>query len=495
LRISHFHLIICTVLVLACLTAASLGLAGAANVKVSSDLQAAIDAASPGDTLNVAPGVYGKIEISKRLNLIGNGAVISTSDNEACVRVLADGVKISGFIVRDGFYGISMDTVQNCVITHNTVIHCAQPGIMLKFCKNNTIEYNNASFNGLGGEGWYGIYLTNSDGNLIQGNSAINNGAYGINLFPSCNNNTIRGNLLERNMYGLYMFRDCTGNRIESNRMTRNTNSGLDMRLNCHDNLIINNTMSGNAVAGVTLMDSGSNTLRGNEIASNARYGVQIQGSAEGNVIANNSISDSQTGIYLDAGRNYIYANRISDNVVSAEDRSQNIWYAPYPQGGNLWSDYVGKDEMRGPDQDQPGPDRFGDEPYKINDGNSDKYPIMGGQVRQITIIDASASSTKVRAGDNLALRVRLGSKYGIAQVFCRAVGPEGSAPGSHVRMTPAGDVYQGSMSTALMDPGKYDLMISVQDRRGYELEEKVGEFEVQSRSGWSINSSIPVSK
>ncbi|HWQ20775.1 MAG TPA: NosD domain-containing protein [Methanotrichaceae archaeon] len=474
-----------------------LGPVGAASVKVSSNLQAAIDAASPGDTLNVAPGVYGKIEVSKRLNLIGSGSgsVISTSDNEACVKVLADGVKISGFVVRDGFYGISMDTVQNCVISHNTVIHCAQPGIMLKFCKNNTIEYNNASFNGLGGEGWYGIYLTNSDGNIIQGNSALGNGAYGINLFPSCNNNTIRGNLLEGNMYGLYMFRDCTGNRIESNRMTRNTNSGMDMRFNCHDNLIINNTMSGNAVAGVTFMDCGSNTLKGNEIDSNARYGVQIQGSSEGNVIANNTISDSQTGIYLDASSNHIYANRISDNVVSAEDRGQNAWHALYPQGGNLWSDYVGKDELRGPNQDLPGSDRFGDEPYKINDENSDKYPIMGGQVRQITIIDVSPSSAKVRAGDNLALRVRLESKYGIAQVFAHAAGEKGTAPGSNARLIPAGDVYQGSMSTALMDTGKYDIMLSAQDRRGYELDEKVGEVEVQPRSGWSLSSSLPESK
>lgn len=142
------------------LAALFLPCACAVTVQVSSNLQAAIDAAAPGDVLQVGPGAYDKIEITKSLNLVGNGATITAGDRDACIRVLADKVNISGFLVMDGFYGISLENVTNCKISDNTVIRCTQPGIMLKFSDDNIVERNNASFNGLGGEGWYGIYLT-----------------------------------------------------------------------------------------------------------------------------------------------------------------------------------------------------------------------------------------------------------------------------------------------------------------------------------------------
>ena len=68
----------------------------------------------------------------------------------------------------------------------------------------------------------------------------------------------------------------------------------------------------------------------------------------------NNNISDSQTGIFLDSGKNQIYGNSIEDNVIQAEDRGINTWNAGYPVGGNLWSDYQGQDAMQGPGQNVP---------------------------------------------------------------------------------------------------------------------------------------------
>ncbi len=462
-------------------------IANAATIQVNSNLQAAIDAASPGDTLQVAPGVYDKIEITKKLNLVGKGATIKADERDACVRVLTDGVSISGFVVRNGFYGISLDSVRDCKITHNTVIYCVQPGIMLKFSNNNLVAYNNASFNGIIGEGWYGIYLTNSNENQIIGNVAYGNGAYGINLFPSCNNNTIKGNFLSGNMYGLYMFTDCSNNLIESNTMSKNTNSGMDIRFNCHDNFIMNNTMENNAVAGITLMEkSGKNTIKGNKISGNGRYGVQIQSDSNENVVANNTISLSQTGIFLDANGNQIHSNSIIENTVQAEDRGTNTWYASYPLGGNLWSEYIGVDKMLGPDQDQPGKDRFGDKPYKINDNAEDKDPIMGNQIPQVRIIDKSVSPVKARVGDNIFIKAKLAAKYGMAQVSAHAFGPDGKEAEAYCRLVQSGDYYSGSMSTALMDPGKYEIALSAKDLRGYELKETLGEIELTSRGGFA---------
>lgn len=458
-------------------------IANAATIDVNSNLQAAIDAASSGDTIRVAPGVYDRIDITKSLNLIGNGAVIKGDERDACVRVLADGVSISGFVVRNGFYGISLDSVRNCRIYRNTVVYCAQPGIMLKFSNNNIVQGNNASFNGLGGEGWYGIYLTNSNENQIIGNVAYGNGAYGINLFPSCNNNTIRGNILQGNMYGLYMFTDCSKNLIESNTMSKNTNSGMDIRFNCHDNFILNNTIENNVVAGITLMEkSGNNIIKGNKISGNQRYGIQIQSDSNGNAINNNTISQSQTGIFLDADGNRIYSNNIIENIVQAEDRGANTWNAAYPVGGNLWSDYIGEDKMSGSAQDMPGSDHFGDTPYKINEKAEDKYPLMGKQTRQITIIDKSISPSSARIGDNIDVTAKIAAKYGLAQVTARTFAPGGVEAKGYCRMVSSGNYYRGSLSTAILDPGKYEIVLDARDMRGYELKETLGEIDVVSR-------------
>ncbi len=459
--------------------------ADGATIRVSSNLQAAIDTASIGDTLQVAPGVYDKITIQKSLNLVGNGATILAGNRDACVNVEADRVGITGFVVRDGFYGIKLNNVMGCTISNNTVIHCAQPGIALLFSNGNIITGNNASFNGLGGEGWYGIYLSNSNDNLIANNVAYGNGAYGINLFPSCNNNTIRGNVLQGNMYGLYMFTDCAKNLIEFNDMSRNTNSGLDLRFNCTDNQILNNTMADNVVAGLTLLESGQNTIEGNLIRGNGRYGLQIQSSSDGNTIIYNNISDSQTGIFLDSSKNRIYGNAITDNVIQAEDRGINTWNAGYPTGGNLWSDYQGSDEMQGPGQNVSGKDGFGDQPYKISETARDEYPVMGNQVRQIRIIEKDLTPTEARVGDSIDVLVKLESRYEISQVTARAYQSGKEAEG-YARLVPSGDFYQGAFSTALLDPGEYDIVMSAKDARGFELQETLGTVLVTARSGFS---------
>ena len=454
-----------------------------ATISVSSSLQAAIDAAQPGDTLLVEPGVYDKISIGKSLNLVGNGAIIQAGERDACVDIVASEVAISGFLVRNGFYGIKLNNVRGCTVANNTVIRCTQPGIALLFSDGNIIQGNNASFNGLGGEGWYGIYLSNSNDNLILENVAYGNGAYGINLFPSCSNNTIRGNVLQGNMYGLYMFTDCKNNIVEYNDMSKNINSGLDLRFNCTNNLILNNTMIDNVVAGLTLLDSGYNTLSGNLIEGNGRYGMQIQSNSNGNTVTDNSIYDSQTGIFLDSSLNLIYGNEFLYNVIQAEDRGTNSWNASYPLGGNLWSDYHGEDLFQGAEQNVLGADGFGDLPHEIGRAARDMYPIMGDQVKQIRIIDKDLNPVQARVGDDIKIRVQLEALYDLNQLTVRAY-QSGEESKGYARLVQSGDVYQGSFSTALLDPGDYDLVLRVNDVRGFELEETLGSISVASRSG-----------
>jgi parallel beta-helix repeat protein len=242
-------------------------------------------------------------------------------------------------------------------------------------------------------------------------------------------------------------------------------------------------------VAGITLMESsGKNTIKNNVISDNSRYGIQIQSNSDRNTVVGNNISDSQTGIFLDSSDNLLYGNRLADNVIQADDRGSNTWNAAYPTGGNMWSDYLGQDKMSGSGQDTPGSDRIGDEPYKINDHSADKYPLMGNQVQLIKIIEKSVDPISVTVGNNVVIKVKLKSKYGLGSVVVHAMSPKGVAPGGYVSMALSGDVYTGTLATALMDPGKYDLELSVGDARGNELKESLGEIEVVPRGAGTFS-------
>jgi hypothetical protein len=203
-----------------------------------------------------------------------------------------------------------------------------------------------------------------------------------------------------------------------------------------------------------------------------------------------NNISNSQTGIFLDSNGNQLFGNRLDNNVLQADDRGQNTWNAAYPTGGNMWSDYLGQDKMSDPGQNVPGSDGIGDVPYKINDHSADRYPLMGNQVQPIKIMEKSIDPISATVGNNVAVMVKIKSNYDLGSVVVHAIGPKGVAPGGYVSMAMSGDIYKGTLATALMDPGKYDLELSVSDARGNELKESLGEIEVIPRGAGTFSPS-----
>jgi parallel beta-helix repeat protein len=107
--------------------------------------------------------------------------------------------------------------------------------------------------------------------------------------------------------------------------------------------------------------------------------GVHLYYSSSNIFTSNNISSNKNYNIYLeDSSYNRIYHNNIINHTNQAYDnRDDNYWDDGYPSGGNYWSDYVGVDNFKGPNQDQPGSDEIGDTNYSIDSDSIDNYPLM----------------------------------------------------------------------------------------------------------------------
>lgn len=316
-------------------------LASAATITVGpgESIQAAIDKASPGDIIEVKSGLYEEsIDVSKSLAIIGldtgKGAPVI---NAAILN--AKGCELKGFKVGTPMgYGISVLSSYNNV-TDNKIESCMA-----------------------------GIFLKNSQGNVIAGNEAriICQGLMGllrgdgIHLLNS-HDNIIRNNVVEDGFIGIYMD-SSSHNLVEDNHACNNTN-------------------------GIGLLTSIGNTIKNNILRDNSDDGLGILKFSNNSVIDGNTVENSgDYGLYLqDSSHNTIYLNSFVGNKKNAGSKdarskgASNQWNSPEPMSyspgdksitsylGNYWSDYKGGDSDG---------DGIGDDPYNF-DGGQDDYPLI----------------------------------------------------------------------------------------------------------------------
>ena len=338
--------------------------AATVQVRPGQDLQAAVTAAAPGDTVEVQRGFYRvNLRINKALTLRGvDRPTLSGGQTGDTIRVTAPDVVIEGLIVRDSgvslqdqnagiyiFPGSHRAVVRNCDLTYNLF------GLWIE--KSNDVQALNNTITGLrdvsSPQRGNGVQLYNTTGARIEGNdiSFVRDAMY----VDVSHHAVFRRNRLHHSRYGAH-YMNSYYNVWEDNDSYLNR-GGLAL-MEVRNQVVRNNRAWGNADHGIMLRTMQDSVIENNVVAENQRgffiYDVEYV-TLRGNLVVRNTV-----GVHLSAGstRNVVEGNDFIGNreQVRYVGTRDERWGA---KTGNYWSNYLGWDRDG---------DGVGDVPYEAND-------------------------------------------------------------------------------------------------------------------------------
>jgi len=255
-------------------------------------IQSAVDNATAGDTIIVRDGTYTEsIVIDKPLAIQSEkgytNCTIFQNGGTYIITITSDFVKISGFKIiglnSADKSGICINNVNNTTISWNMFAR-SYYFIIGTFTNYNTIHDNLMGSSGSYIESW-GIWLRNSDNNLIYNNEITGLDMYAVPVhLESSNNNTVTNNILS----GSY-------------------DMGL---LSSENNTIMNNIMGSGFWAQIYMEGSSYNTFQNNTFYSADYDGVEIYSSSH-NTFSNNTLTKGGIFVYES------YNNIIKDNIIN----------------------------------------------------------------------------------------------------------------------------------------------------------------------------------
>ena len=334
------------------------------QVRAGQDLQTAVAAAAPGDTVEVQRGFYrANLHIDKALTLRGlDRPTLSGGQKGDTIRITAPDVVIEGLIVRDSgtslqdqnagiyiFPGSHRAVVRHCDLTYNLFGLWIEKANDVQVLDNNITGLRDVSSSQRGN----GVQLYNTKGARIEGNqiSFVRDALY----VDVSHHAVFRRNRLHHSRYGSH-YMNSYYNLWEDNDSYLNR-GGLAL-MEVRNQVVRNNRAWGNADHGIMLRTMQDSVVENNVVAENQRgffiYDVEYV-TLRGNLVIRNTV-----GVHLSAGstRNVVEGNDFIGNreQVRYVGTRDERWGT---ESGNYWSNYVGWD------RDGNG---VGDVPYEAND-------------------------------------------------------------------------------------------------------------------------------
>jgi len=276
------------------------GLEGRPAPADTSPLQLRVDAARPGDRIEVAPGQYrGDLYIDKGIQLVGVGRpLLLGSGTGSVVRVRADGVLIEGFDI-DGQLGGSL-------ARDSSGIHVSSEDVVIRYCR---IVRS-----------LFGVYLREAHRALVDGTTitgiqgkAPGEQGSGVHVFNT-QGFTLRRNRIRHSRDGFYIQSSDHG--LVSGNTVSDVRYGLHY-MNSDDNRFEDNLFERGA-AGAALMYSKHLTFMRNRFVHNrgfASVGLLLK-DCEDVLAEDNLVADNERGFFIDGAVRHVFRH----NIVSSSD-------------------------------------------------------------------------------------------------------------------------------------------------------------------------------
>jgi parallel beta-helix repeat protein len=319
-------------------------------------IQAAVNAAVAGDTVNVAKATYNEnVTIPVAVNLLGaekginpNAGTRSDPANESIVTgtlsVTTSDVSINGFTIRnpsgDGIFvadGVGKSQIVDEILQGNRVgllLHrdtgtsvsddlienSVGPNVDVVGGTGDDFERNTIEAAGVGGpsaEDGMDVEQGSSGIKIEHNVISVNTGA-GLSLSQT-SSDTVSANTLSGSKVDIGVVQ-ANANTIESNIIVNAVTDGIELG-NSSGNKIENNTVTGNGTGGqgqgILLSTVTSTTVSGNTVSNNMTNGIEVAVTSSGVSISTNTVgSNGGDGIALSAtSSSQVAGNTITGNA------------------------------------------------------------------------------------------------------------------------------------------------------------------------------------
>jgi nitrous oxidase accessory protein len=340
-------------------------------------LAQALKGAPAGAEIALESGVYrGNFEVRVPLALIGEpGAVLTSEGRGTVLRIFAEDVRIEGLMVRES--GDDITETDACIFVERPAERASVIGNEILQCA-------------------WGIWVDGATRTIIEGNRIVgttqkilSDRGNGIHFFDA-REGVARNNQIELGRDGIYIS-NSEGVLIERNSMS-NTRFGIHYMYS-HRCRVIGNEVRDSAV-GAAIMYSKELVVSENHLTGNDMHGILFRdvlyssiesnvsernadgiflGSSYFNLIRHNRFARNELAAHVSNGsnQNEVTENDFIDNRrrVKFLDNKSVTWSA---EGrGNYWSHYVGWDRDR---------DGIGDTQFlvtRLSDRLADTFPVL----------------------------------------------------------------------------------------------------------------------